>query len=162
MKLISGLAAFGGLALAGCVSSGGADAIKPIASDISQSARVDSVALDSTPAGVDGQFKSVFIAAVQTKLNACATGSHPLRLVISVDDFHGSNGFKTWMIGDSNHVRGSAKLVDPANGEVVADYDINRSVGGGGLIAAVAMGNPDQQMGEAFGEEVCKQAFIHR
>ena len=155
-------AAFSAIALSACVSSGGADAIKPIASDVSESSHVKTVVLTSAPVGVDAAFRDRFVAAVQSRLSGCAKGARPLRLELAVQDFHGSNGFKTWALGDSNHVRGSARLVDPASGVVVADYDVNRSVGGGGLIAAVAMGNPDQQMGVAFGDEVCKQAFIRR
>jgi len=96
------------------------------------------------------------------QLKKCAKGDKPLRLEVAIGDFHQSNAAKAYLIGDANRIRGVAKLVDPATGAVVGDYDINRSVGGGGLIGAIGMSDAAGQMADAFAGEVCKQAFIAR
>lgn len=150
------------LMLAACISSGGADAIHPIASDVSIHAYVRDVVVTDAPGAVRPEFKTVFAARVLAKLKSCTHGDKPLRLEASIADFRQSNGAKAYLIGDANRIRGTAKLFDVADGGLVADYDINRSVGGGGLIAAMAMSHAQEQMADAFAEEVCKQAFIAR
>lgn len=155
-------AILGAGALAGCVSSGGADAIKPIASAVSTGSFVQDVVITDAPATVRPDFKTVFAGRVLTKLKACSHGAKPLRVELVVADYNQSNGVKTYLIGDANRVRGRAKLVDPIDGSVVGDYDFNRSVGGGGLIAAMAMSHAQEQLADAVGDELCKQAFIAR
>lgn len=150
------------LLLSACVSSGGADAIHPIASSVSANSFVQQVVVTDAPANVRPEFKDVFAKRALAKLNNCAHGNKPLRLDVAVADFHQSNGAKTYLIGDANRIRGTAKLVDPSDGSVVAEYDFNRSVGGGGLIAAVAMSHGQEQLADAVGDEICKQAFIAR
>ena len=162
MKLRIMAVALAGACVTGCVSSGGADAIKPIASDVATKSYVKEVVLAGTPDGASPQFKDTFASKVSDKLKDCAKGTKALRLEATIVDFHRSSGLKTWMIGDANRIKGTAKLIDPESGAVVADYDINRSVGGGGLIAAVAMSDAEGQMSTAFGDELCKRAFVSR
>ena len=74
-------------------------------------------------------------------------------------EFKKANPAMTFLVGDSNVIKGQAVLIDPATGRKVADFDITRSVGGGGLIAAAGMSQAEEQMTEAFGKEICKRAF---
>lgn len=148
--------------VAGCVSSGGADAIHPLASAVSAQSFVQEVVVTEAPATVRPEFKAIFAARTLAKLKACAHGDKPLRVEFAIADFHQSNGAKTYLIGDANRIHGVAKLVDPADGSVVGDYDISRSVGGGGLIAAMAMSHGQEQLADAVGDQLCKQAFVAR
>ena len=148
--------------LAACVSSGGGDTVKQISSDLSASARVSEVVVASAPANVSAEFQTVFRQKVMEKLGECAKGQTPLRLEATITDFKKANPATTWLVGSSNLIKGTAKLVDAATGEVVADYDVTRSVGGGGLIAVAGMAQADEQMSSAFGDEICKRAFVRR
>jgi hypothetical protein len=65
----------------------------------------------------------------------------------------------TVLVGSSNSIKGSAQLIEPADGKVVGDYDIDHSVGGGGIFAAIGMAGAESKMADAFAEELCSQAF---
>lgn len=149
-------------ALSACVSSGDADAIKPIASSVSAVSHVETIVVTSAPDNVSPAFKTTFVANAGERLRTCATGPKPLRLEVTITNFKKQNAALTYLAGDSNRIKGSAKLVDPASGEVVGDYEITRSTGGGGLIAAAAMSNSEADMSKAFADELCKRAFIAR
>jgi len=148
--------------LSGCVSSGGADTIKAIASDVSSNAYVKDISVEAPPGVTGPDFKTVFVSRVGDKLKACAKGARPLRLAVEITEFKRANAAATVLVGSSNRIRGSAKLYSLEDNALVADYDINRSVGGGGLVAMAAMAQADEQMSNAFGEELCKRAFIRR
>jgi len=150
------------LGLAACVSSGGADTVKAIPSDVSANSFVSEIVLQAPPANASPTFQQVFVSRVDEKLKDCAKGSRPLKLVVDITEFKRANAAATMLVGSSNKIRGSAKLYDPAANTLVADYDINRSVGGGGLIAMAAMAQAEEQMSSAFGEELCKRAFVRR
>jgi hypothetical protein len=150
------------LLLAACVSSGGSDTVKALASDVSSNAFVSQVELRTPPANASPTFQETFVSRVSEKMKSCAHGSRPLKLVVDITEFKKANAAATFLVGSSNNIRGSAKLQDPATSEVLADFDINRSVGGGGLIAMAAMAQAEEQMSNAFGDELCKKAFIRR
>ncbi|MET0274723.1 MAG: hypothetical protein ABW360_17185 [Phenylobacterium sp.] len=150
------------LLLAGCVSSGGSDTVKPLASDISTTSFVSEIDLRTPPANASPGFKEVFVSKVSEKLKGCAKGTRPLKLVVDITEFKRANPAMTMLVGSSNVIHGSAKLQDPATNAVVADYDINRSFGAGGLLGVAAMSQAEEQMSSAFGDELCKRAFIRR
>ena len=62
------------------------------------------------------------------------------------------------VIVGANVLRGSARLVDPSTGQLVGEYEIGQTVIGG-RIAVVEMAEAEEQMSDAFGEELCEQAF---
>lgn len=147
--------------LAGCISSGGADVVKPIASDLSTSAHVTEVVLTKLPEGENETFATVFKAEIVKHLETCAKGQKPLKLEITINEYKRANTAAAMLVGSANRINLKAQLVD-ADKQVVADFDIHRSVGGGGLIPTLAMSNSAGQMGDAVGDEICKQAFLHR
>jgi len=155
---IIGLAA-AALVLGGCVSSSGGDTIKALSADRARTASVSDVVLTAAPTTVSADFASLFDRLVTEELAKCATGDQPLRLEIRISELKAANPAMAYLVGDSNVVRGTAVLVDPATGETVGDYEITRSNGGGGLIAAISMAQAEEQMSRAFGAEVCKRAF---
>src|SRR5665213_3105151 len=113
-----------GLALAGCVSSGGGDTIRPLPSNISSSAFVSEIVLKDAPPNVSAGFPATFQTKVAERLAACAKGKTPLRLEVSISDFHAENGAVTILAGSSNRIKGAARLIDPTTGAVVGDFDI--------------------------------------
>ena len=149
-------------AVSGCISSGGADVVKPMASSLSSTTHVTEIVLTALPAGEDETFASVFKAEVTKHLDQCAKGPKPLKLELSISEYKRANAAAAMLIGSSNHIVLKAQLIDLTDKSVIADFDIHRSVGGGGLLPALAMSNSAGQMGDAVGDELCKQAFTNR
>jgi len=119
---------------------------------------VSEVVLVAAPASAPPGFREAFATKALAKLQSCAHGPRALTLQTDILDFHASNGVKTYLIGDSNEVRGTARLVDD-KGRTVGDYDIHRRYSGQDIYGAVAMRDTVGQMAEAFAGEVCKRAF---
>ena len=152
-------AAFAALCVSGCVSSGSGDTILAIPREQAAAMSVGQIVLTGRPENVSEDFEQVFATQVRQETDRCATGATPLRLEVRVTEFKKANPAMTFLVGDSNVIKGQAVLIDPATGRKVADFDITRSVGGGGLIAAAGMSQAEEQMTEAFGKEICKRAF---
>lgn len=150
------------LLVAACSSAGGTSVTTALPSALAQSARVSAVTLQGAPAqGVSENFTETFQSGVQAKLNECATGSTPLTLQVTLTMFDKANPAMTWLIADANRISGTARLMD-ASGAVVGEYQISRQFAASGLIGIAMMANAETQMSEAFGAEVCKQAFPDR
>lgn len=146
------------LLLGGCVSAGASGAINALPAALAGGARVASVELRNTPGGTAPGFDSRFEAAVQTQLNKCATGSEALTLEVSLDGYYAPNPVMAAFAPMKSQVSGVARLRD-AGGAVVGEYRIERSLMIGGIAGAVVAANAENNMSNAFGEELCKQAF---
>ncbi|MES2861120.1 MAG: hypothetical protein V4701_06580 [Pseudomonadota bacterium] len=150
------------LILSACTSAGGTSVTTALPSALSQTARVSSVVLNGAPAqGVSENFAQTFQSGVQAKLDECATGTTPLTLDVTLTMFDKANPAMTWLIADANRISGTARLRD-ASGAVVGEYQISRQFAASGLIGIAMMANAESQMSDAFGSEVCKQAFPDR
>ena len=90
-------------------------------------------------------------------------------LSVAIARFSSRDAGKALLIGDSNVIKGSAKLTDEG-GTVVGDFDIARSVGGPGILSGVvpggitmmALAGPEDSMANAFADEICDRAFAKR
>ena len=107
---------------------------------------------------VTAEFDQIFKAHVKAKLDVCAKGVRPLRLEAKVDRLDKANPVLTTVVAGANVLRGEARLVDIATGQVVADYKVGQTIVGG-RFAIVVMGQAEEQLSDAFGDELCKQAF---
>ena len=148
------------LALSGCVSVHRSDTVAALAADLARDARIEAVTVSHEPQiKVSPEFDAAFAERVKARLDACAKGSKPLRLEASIRRLDKANKAVTLVIGGGkNAVRGHARLIDPATGVTVGEYEIGQTVLGTRL-ATVQMVQPEKQMGEAFGDELCRQAF---
>lgn len=153
------LAAALGLSLTACVSLSRSEPVAPLAPDVAAGARIGEIRL-TTADGLDltPEFPGIFTQRVQSRLDACATGERPLRLEASIERLDKANPVQTAVVGDANVLRGNARLVDPATGRAVGEYQIGRTVVGG-RVAVVQMAEAEEQMSDAFGQELCEQAF---
>lgn len=149
------------LALAGCVSMSRSQAVAPLPADLARDARVESVSVSHSGLKVTPEFDGIFQQRVKAKLDGCATGSRPLRLEATLERLDKANPVTTTLVAGANVLRGSARLVDPATGAVVADYKVGKTIVGG-RFAIVVMGEAEEQLSDAFGDELCKQAFAAR
>lgn len=148
-----------GIVLSGCVYSGGAEAVKHMDPAVAKGARVDSINVTVANGIEDQELATVMPQVLQRELNTCATGSQPLHLEVNVTRFKGQNAAMTILLGDGAELQGTAKLIEPETNQVVGDYDVSESVGGGGILAAAAMADAERSLSQEFAESLCKQAF---
>lgn len=144
--------------LGGCVSAGASGAVKPLPSALVAGTRIASVELRNTPDGTSPGFDIRFEAAVQARLDNCAAGSEALTLEVSLNGYYAPNPAMALFAPMKSQISGTARLRD-AGGAVVGEYRIERSLMIGGIAGAVAAANAESNMSNAFGEELCKQAF---
>lgn len=140
-----------------CVNLSRSAPVTPIAA--AEGYRVSEVRLAVEPEiETTGEFVSIFSERVQAELSACADGTTPLRLEAEITRLDRANPVQVALIGGANVLRGNARLVDPASGRVVGEYEIGRTVIGA-RVAAFEMAESEEQLSTAFGRELCEQAF---
>ena len=147
------------LALGGCVSMSRSSPVTSLSADWAREGRVDQVVVTRGPdLKLTPEFDEIFKSHVKAKLDACAKGSRPLRLEAKIDRLDKANPVMTTVVAGANVLRGEARLVDVATGQVVADYKVGKTIVGG-RFAIIVMGQAEEQLSDAFGDEMCKQAF---
>jgi hypothetical protein len=147
------------LALTGCVSMSRSSAVEALPVDVAANAKVTEIKLITGPdVKVTPQFEGLFQQHVQAKLDTCFKGQRPVRLEAEVVRLSKANPVLTAVVAGSNVLRGSAKLIDLQTGATVADYRVGQTVVGG-RFAVVVMAEAEEQLSDAFGDELCKQAF---
>ncbi|AYV45838.1 hypothetical protein CFHF_11500 [Caulobacter flavus] len=154
------MAALLGLATmaSGCVSLSRSAAVDDLPADWRTQARISEVRLSRGELKVTDGFDGLFRQRVQAKLDGCAKGDRALRLEARLDRFDKANPAMTALVGGANVLRGKARLVDVRTGKVVGDYAIGKTIVGSRL-AVIKMGEAEEQLSDAFGEELCAQAF---
>ena len=155
----SGLcAAAAGVMLSGCVNLSRTAAVEPAPAELVRDARVERIVLTAKEIGARPEFEGIFQQRVKAKLDQCATGSIPLRLEAALDRLEKTDPVVTALLFGANVLRGAATLVREDTGEVVGRYQIGRTIVGRGP-AALAMAEAEEQLSDAYGEELCKAAF---
>ena len=147
------------VAASGCVSMSRSSEVTGLDAGRAAGSRVSEVRL-TTDEGVTvrPEFDGIFRQHVQSKLDECATGARPLRLEASISRLDRANPAQVLLIGGANVLRGNARLVDPATGAVVAEYEIGKTIVGSRL-GIFQMAESEEQLSDAFGSELCDQAF---
>ena len=161
MKLATLTVALGAVCLTGCVSMSRSQTVTGLSPDLTANGRIESVRLTRGDLKVTPEFDQLFRSRVKAKLDACAKGTRPLRLDASINRFDKANPVLTTLVAGANVLRGEARLIDVASGEVVAIYQIGHTVVGGRL-GILKMGEAEEQLSDAFGTELCQQAFATR
>lgn len=156
MRLMAILAG-GALATAGCASSSGTQATRDLAANLASDARVTAVRVADGGPG-SPVFREMFKLRVQERLDGCAHGTTPLTAEVTIDTFQPANVVVAALIPAQSRIAGTTRLID-ADGELVAQYRIQRSLTAGGVVGATLAATAETQMSHAFGDELCKQAF---
>jgi len=65
------------------------------------------------------------------------------------------------LIGDRHEVAGEVKLVDPATNAVIAQYYVQESRGGGGLIGIAMMASGATGIARDYVNAICKRVFYY-
>ncbi len=146
--------------LGGCVTKSKSAVIAPLAATWVENGRVDEIVFDGGGIeGVSPAFAQTFQTNVKAKLDACAKGGRPLKLEASIRRLDKANKAMVIVLGGGKSaVRGHAKLIDPATGATVGEYDIGQNVVGA-RPAMLVMLNAEQTLSKAFGDELCARAF---
>jgi hypothetical protein len=147
------------LGLAGCVTYSSSDTIIALSAERAATASIGDIVLIDAPDTVSSDFPAIFQRQVRERMSECAQGTVPLRMEVKILALEGSNAATAYFVGDSNVIRAQVGLIDPATGQKVGDYDVSRSVGGGGLFAAVGLAQAEEQMSEALATDICERAF---
>ncbi len=142
----------------GCVSLSRSAAVDDLPADWRAQARISDVKLTRGDLKVTDGFDALFKQRVQAKLDGCAKGQRPLRLEVKLERFDKANPAMTALVGGANVLRSQARLVDVRTGKTVGDYAIGKTIVGSRL-AVIKMGEAEEQLSDAFGEELCAQAF---
>ena len=152
----------GAAVLSGCVSMSRSSSVSAMDPAFASGARVSEIRLTTDDkVTVRPEFAAIFQSHVQKKLDGCATGARPLRLEASISRFDRANPAQVMLIGGANVLRGNARLVDPASGRVVAEYEIGRTIMGS-RFGIFQMAESEEQLSDAYGAELCDQAFKPR
>ena len=144
--------------LSGCLNLSRTRAVAPAAPEVISDARVVAIELAAAEIGARPEFDGIFRQRVQAKLDQCATGSTPLRLKAALDRLDKTDPLVTALLFGANVLRGAATLVREDTGEVVGQYQIGRTIVGRGP-AAIAMAEAEEQLSDAYGDELCEAAF---
>jgi len=155
IALIAGSAAF----LAGCVHSS-SETVRAMPADLMKNCKIAAITVKDVPANTSPEFRTKIETELRQTLDKCATGTEPLDLEVTVTDFKGNNAAKAIFLGDSNNIKGQARLRRAGGGDVVADFDISRSVGAGGIAGALVMSNAEEKTASGFATEICERAFV--
>lgn len=158
MKAIAALPALAALTLGGCVSMSRSSPVAELPEDWAAQGRVSEILLTTADIKVSPEFEQTFKTRVQAKLDQCAQGSRPLRLEASVSRLDKANVVLTAIIGGANVLRGEAKLVDVTTGTTVGSYNLGETIVGA-RVAVLVMAEAEEQLSDAFGSELCEQAF---
>jgi hypothetical protein len=133
--------------------------VSGLAGGQAQGLKVTEVKLNSPQLkSMTGEFEGVFKSHVQAKLDACATGQRPVRLEAFVSRLDKANPVITTVIGGANVIRGTARLVDVGSGKELATYKIGATIVGG-RVGVIKMAQAEEQLSDAYGDELCKKAF---
>ena len=146
------------LLLAGCQSGAGSTTVSGLSPALRADSRVASITLQNKPQDTSGEFEAVFAERVQSRLADCTRGTQPLRLEVTLDGWSAANPALALFAPAQSQISGIARLLDDS-GAVVGVYRIRRSFTMGGIGGMVMATGAETHMSNAFGEELCKQAF---
>lgn len=158
MKTALAASALALLMLPGCLSLSRSHTEQAMSKDLRANGRVTQVVLKSGPNDVSGEFPRVFQQRVTDKLNACATGDRALRLEAEVTVVDKANPLVTVVLADANRVRGDVVLYDARTNRPVGRYRIGKTIVGS-RFGLIQMAEAEEQLSDAFGEELCDKAF---
>jgi hypothetical protein len=140
--------------LAGCAPVVAGGSLLPLRPELADGARVDVITLSSGWLRSEPDFADTFTEELREELTLCAAGPRRLNLRVHLDELQRGDRAP----GATHYLSGVVEFVDPASGAAVGRYLIEAEAGTQNPLAAMVA---DRQMvvSEAFGRELCRQAF---
>jgi hypothetical protein len=152
------LSAAFGLGACAPVATGGPPLALPAA--LMDTARAGSITVSSDWLRSEDDFTDTFTDELRQELARCAVGTYPLDVRVHLDRLHRDGRLDVLLTGEGMHtLSGLVEFVDPARGgRVVGRYPVSVGVQAGGRVAGL-LGDRQMMVSEAFGRDLCTQAF---
>ena len=130
-----------------------------LAPEFVSGASVDTIYMSSEWLRSEEDFSDTFTEEVREELTLCATGPKRLDLRVHLDDLRRGSRLDEVLRGEAEQqLSGLVEFVDRGSGAVVGRYPIAVSTRTQGRLAA-ALADRQMVVSEAFGRELCRQAF---
>lgn len=131
----------------------------PLALEFVESASIDTIFMSSEWLRSEPDFSDTFTEEVREELNLCARGPRRLHLRVHLDDLRRGDRLEVVLRGRTEHqLSGLVEFLEPRSGAVVGRYPIGVTAGTDNVLAA-ALADRQMVVSEAFGRELCRQAF---
>lgn len=145
--------------LAGCVDP--VKGIRPWDAPTAKTASVANVTIVNRSDNATEEGLAALKTQLQQATAACARGAKGYELQVQVDNFKMGNAGAAMLIGDRHEIAGEVKVVDPATNAVVAQYYVQESRGGGGLIGIAMMASGATGIARDYANAICKRVFYY-
>ncbi|CAN5836156.1 hypothetical protein BH11PSE3_BH11PSE3_42840 [soil metagenome] len=145
------------LAVAAC-----AEPVKPIrawSAATAAAASVGSVTIVNRATNAPEGGIQALQTALDQKMAQCAQGPNKYEMQVRVDNYKMANSGGVMLIGDNHEIAAEVKLVDPANNSVVAEYYVQETTSGGGLIGLAQLSGGTRAISTDFAKSVCEKIF---
>jgi hypothetical protein len=148
------------LILSGC-ASGNTQAVVAFAPQAAQSISVKDVEVKVATADAPPELGEIVRKHLLKELATCATGKTPVNVQAAISAYEGPNAAKAILIGHSVRLHGSVKFLSDI-GTTLGDYDVDRTLSGGGLLAAGVMSGQPDNISSLYAKEVCTTIFGYK
>ena len=95
----------------------------------------------------------------QQQTAQCAKGSTKYDMQVRVDNFKLANTGMVMLIGDNHEIAAQVKLVNAENNGVAAEYYVQETTSGGGLIGLAKLSGGSRAISGDFASSVCAKVF---
>lgn len=105
------------------------------------------------------QLKYALEEQLRNAMPACATGTVPHLMNVTIVDFEELDVGKAIFIGDEIELEGKVELVHASSGVQAGEYYVERSFFWGGFIGAAMMSDAEIRLSKDFAESICEEVF---
>ncbi len=151
--------------IAGCacaLTAACASGIKPVTALPTEKAaqlQAGKIAVSVVVPDVRETMPGILQTALKTNLAKCMTGSAPADISVRVDSYKEQNGAATLLVGDRIQLAGLVTFTDAQSGQVLGEYYVDETIGGGGLIGMAMMADAENNLSKGFSNKVCHEVF---
>lgn len=159
MKILIRFVAPLALALTVCAC---AEPVKPIhawSQATAAQASVATVVIDNRAANVPEDGVQALQTALEQRTAQCAKGPTKYEMQVRLDNFKLANTGMVMLIGDKHEVAAEVRLVNPENNNVAAEYYVQETTFGAGLIGLAKLSGGSRAISGDFATSVCEKVF---
>ncbi len=145
------------LSVGACVSP--VKPIQPWAPSTAAAASIATVTVINRSSNATEENLQILKTTMEQQMPACAKGATKYEMQLLVDNYKMGNAGAAMLIGDRHELAAEIKIVDPATNAVAAQYYVQETRGGGGLIGIAIMSSGAAGLSRDFSVSVCKRVF---
>jgi hypothetical protein len=139
-----------------------ADPVKPIRAwspATASQASVAAVVIDNRASNVPEDGVQALQAALEQRTSQCAVGQTKYEMQVRLDNFKLANTGMVMLIGDKHEVAAEVKLVNAEDKSVAAEYYVQETTFGAGLIGLAKLSGGSRAISTDFAASVCQKIF---